>query len=525
MKKTISFIFAVLAVAVLSAAARPSLDGRAVVADDGEMPNGLFAKTIGYLPGDSVTVTNPANGSSVDVLILGSIDASEGVAILLSPQSADRLGIQKDANVQVKITKRTGSLDENVSGTAVLAQEDAADDYTGYESMEETESELPKDADAEDALAEADNMENDGFIASADEEDSSYIEDGNEENFADDSALSESEGEALSVSEVPEAEAVPVPELAPEEVLASIDPEPASAEDQVSPEQETDSEENQLSPEQEIDSAEEIVSSEPVPPAEREAGIDDPKPLEDALAEVVEEDEISPVQDEIPSGPAAFASDDGVASADEADDASSEELFTDAAPELDENSYIGRADDEPASNEENPAVALDAPSSEYAPIVLIPSEPYPPENAEEDKSEKGERENDAVSPVVENVQNEGSLQEVSESEHSVPDAVQRAVVAGTSLSSSEKDIEYYVKTENELETGKYYLQIASLGKKENIERVLEKYADKYPVVLIKLGSGNIYRVLVGPLSVDEYGMIKERFVSYGYKDAFLRKIK
>ena len=122
MKKIISFTVTVFTVATLFAAARPSLDGRALVADSGAMPKGLFARTIGYLPGDSVAVTNPATGSTVDVLILGAIDPTEGVAILLSPEAADKLQIKKDSNVQVKITKRAGSLDEAVSGTAMLAE-------------------------------------------------------------------------------------------------------------------------------------------------------------------------------------------------------------------------------------------------------------------------------------------------------------------------------------------------------------------------------------------------------------------
>ena len=32
-------------------------------------------------------------------------------------------------------------------------------------------------------------------------------------------------------------------------------------------------------------------------------------------------------------------------------------------------------------------------------------------------------------------------------------------------------------------------------------------------------------VLIGPLSVDEYGTVVARFKSYGFKDAFIRKIK
>ena len=122
MKKLTLFILTIFTVATLFAAARPSLDGRAVVADSGTMPRGLFARTVGYLPGDSVTVTNPATGSAVDVLVLGAIDPSEGVAILLSPEAAEGLRIKPNSNVQVKLTKRSGSLDENANGSAVLSE-------------------------------------------------------------------------------------------------------------------------------------------------------------------------------------------------------------------------------------------------------------------------------------------------------------------------------------------------------------------------------------------------------------------
>ena len=33
------------------------------------------------------------------------------------------------------------------------------------------------------------------------------------------------------------------------------------------------------------------------------------------------------------------------------------------------------------------------------------------------------------------------------------------------------------------------------------------------------------QMLVGPLTMDEYAVVLERFKSYGFKDAFLRKIK
>ena len=85
------FIFSLLIISLTAtlafATSKPSLDGRAVVAEEGVLPAGLFAKTVGYLPGDSVSVTNPATGITINVLILGSIDPSAGVAILLSPES------------------------------------------------------------------------------------------------------------------------------------------------------------------------------------------------------------------------------------------------------------------------------------------------------------------------------------------------------------------------------------------------------------------------------------------------------
>ena len=70
MKRFFCKILLVCLTACLFAAARPSLDGRAVVADRGDMPEGLFAKTVGYLPGDSVSVTNPTSGITIEILVL-----------------------------------------------------------------------------------------------------------------------------------------------------------------------------------------------------------------------------------------------------------------------------------------------------------------------------------------------------------------------------------------------------------------------------------------------------------------------
>ena len=125
MKKLFNLL-TVLFAGVFIASASRSLDGRAIVAESGVLPSGLFAKTVGYLPGDSINITNPSNGQAIEILVIGSLDPSEGVAVLLSPEAAQSLNIKKNSNMLVKLTKRSGELDENSNGSCILTQSNAA---------------------------------------------------------------------------------------------------------------------------------------------------------------------------------------------------------------------------------------------------------------------------------------------------------------------------------------------------------------------------------------------------------------
>ena len=138
MKNKIKNIFKILVVTagcLMFASFSPSLDGRAVVVDDGVFPQGLFAKTVGYLPGDIITVTNIAGDATVDILVIGALDPSEGVAIMLSPEAAQAMGIEKGSNNIVKITKRSGQ-DERVYGNAVISKSAAEIDDWDDESFD-----------------------------------------------------------------------------------------------------------------------------------------------------------------------------------------------------------------------------------------------------------------------------------------------------------------------------------------------------------------------------------------------------
>ena len=81
-----------------------------------------------------------------------------------------------------------------------------------------------------------------------------------------------------------------------------------------------------------------------------------------------------------------------------------------------------------------------------------------------------------------------------------------------------------VNSEKDLIRNSYYVQIATMRDDANILEVVNKYGNNYPITIVQL-SNNSKQILIGSLSMDEYAVVLERFKSYGYKDAFLRKIR
>lgn len=500
MKKILSLVFAVFTVATIFAAARPSVDGRAVVCEEGEMPKGLFAKTIGYLPGDSVTVTNPANGTTVDVLVLGSIDSGEGVAILLSSEAAEKLLIKKDSNVQVKITRRTGSIDESVSGTAVLAEESEEN-----VSEPETEQNIAETEESQNSveLEEAETPVEENKISESDSEitecetpveDTKTVELENTEPVEENTG-SEAESEVLEEkpedienenSEVFDADSFDEEAEAPadeqkEDLSESVETEELS-------EPEDTNTENSPEPSEE-DNSEKIDA--PAPEAQKEPE-----------GEIVDEKEPENLETEEDSaGPESFSEDienvETETNSDVTEDKEQSEHFESEALSEVENTEIS----------ESAPLAETTAAEEYAPIVLTPSALNPPETEENENIEEESRDE-------------------PQKEVFVPEQAEEKVESSAAEENAEiSDFESFVTTDAELKKGMYYLQIATLSNEENVANLTEKYGKKYPLALIKQENKNAYRVLVGPLNADEFGMIKERFESYGFKDAFLRKIK
>lgn len=483
MRKIFTVVCAVLLSGLVLTSFSPSLDGRAVVADDGVMPQGVFAKTVGYLPGDSISVTNLAKKTNVDILVIGALDPSEGVAILLSPEAASLLGIERGGNNVVKITKRSGQLDETVNGTAVIGDapvtvetdaeepetepaeeipesyaEETGDKEPEAELAEETdepaaEAETPSEAVPEYVLVPEDEIPPEEEAAKAADEEAEPVE---ESVIPDDIAE--------NTADLEECEPEPVEENSLPEESADVSEETA------------DSEESEPEP---VDSDE--FSEEDIVPSEEYTEDDllyntEPETDEPQLEEKVEEEDIvalEPYDEEQPETECAEPEEGAL----EPESSSLEEALPIAEPT--------------ESRGETPADEAEEETEEYEAIVLVPSEPNPPLESES-----------AEAPAEENA----------------------APIESTPVIADDF-ARYTVPSLKDLESGKYYIQIGVYSEKANIRSVLDSYAENYPIVLVPLSNGKGTQIMVGPLTVDEYGTVLNRFKSYGFKDAFLRKIR
>ncbi|MCQ2584164.1 MAG: SPOR domain-containing protein [Treponema sp.] len=531
--KLIAKFAVVLAVCTLFASFSPSLDGRAVVADEGQFPEGLFAKTVGYLPGDVLSVTNISGNATVDILVIGALDSSEGVAIMLSPEAAKAVGIEKNSNNIVKITKRTGQ-DERVFGTAVIAK--SGDTPVAVEEEKPapvTEETVPVEeesapVDEETSQPEAAFEESAAVEAETEEAQEEFFEEPADEEFTDE--------------EFTEEELAPAEEEAPE-AEAFTDEAPEDFEEEAEEEAYSDDGADEYVEE---DSEEELESEayEEEAPADFEEETEEETEDDSFLEE--DEEEFTDPEEELDGeayeeeAPADFEEESEETFEEESDDFAEEELEEEQAPESEFIEAEGLESLESESEEESevepevePETAVEEEelaadeeteeyeeeTEEYDAIVLVPADDFPPvkESVAAPVVEEDEVEVVDETPAVEETPAEELVAEV------IPAPVESVVVPAPKPAD---DFEKYtVGSLSDLISGKYYIQIAVLRDKANIEEIINKYGKHYPIVLVPTASGTAKQVMVGPLSIDEYGTVLARFKANGFKDAFLRKIK
>ena len=574
MKKILSGVLAITLCASVFADSSNSIDGTISVAGRGDMPSGLFGKAAGYLPGDTVSITNPTTGITLQILNLGTLDASDGVALLLSQESAEKLGVVEKSDTQVKLAPRSGYFDQSVSGAAVLSRI-GNEDSTKTEKVEEktqvaevsdvvetpvmeNSTDVPVENIAAEEVAEApvENIAAEEVAEAPVETESSEVADNSfleTKNAVEQASPAEVHPEEIMESAVAEEitsedplfdnEAASVTHvsaediLVPEEPAAEITDSPVESEEVAEAPVEEAFEADELSPVENELAADESVPE--VAAVEPEAEIEEEEsPVEEVAESPVEEafeaDELSPVEMELAAdesvpevaavepeaeieeeaSPVEEVAESPVEEAFEADELSpvEKELAADEpVPEVaaEENSVDEEVAEIPAESEvvaeafeadelepvasvvdtkesEPEVAAVETEGEDYSPIVLVPAEPVPAENS--------------LEAVVEE-----KIEEV------------KPVMAEVNLKSF---TDYIVDSENDLRKNSYYVQFATLGDEKNIESTISKY-NKYPLILVPNGKG-AYKIMVGPLTVDEFGAVQAKFKSFGYKDAFVK---
>lgn len=377
MKKSLCYVLiALLSCTVFALSVNPSMDGRAVVADNGVFPpGGYYGRAPGYLPGDTVIVTNHTNGFSIDVLILGSYDAYEGIAILLSPEAAEKLQILKGKDVYVKVQKKQPIPYEEAVATSrnkKITEKQAIDtDKDSSVLPGETEKLLNDVVSSNKTVTETEDVIPYEDVESLDENtENPEIAENTEE------VLSEVENPELAILEeqdnenkeelIPESESIitenPVAEEIPEESieLADIEEETELSENDIivveNPEEETLEEVASTEDDMEVVSSEEVAKLEETP--EEEIVLAEPE-------EFVESELInSPVFEEVA----------------EVEPKPTEEIVEVVEPELNENQVVL---DEPQYEEYNAEDVIELPeNTEVAENTEIPEE-IPVENIEE----------------------------------------------------------------------------------------------------------------------------------------------
>lgn len=468
MKKLFSGLLVFLLAVTMFADSKDVVEGVIEVADEGKFPAGHFGQAAGYLPGDSIFVSNPATGVTLQFLNLGTLDSAEGVAVLLSKESAKTLGLDKDKNVRCKLNMRYGSFDESVVGQAVIDESDAArmNDKKENAELAKADVEVPAEEKAAEPVA-------------VEEIPAETVE-----------AVAAETVEAVAEETVP---AAGVPLIEEEEIAEeTVEDIPAETEEAVAVA---------------VESEEEIVEDYEMDDedfAGTKKAVEAPSPAE--IAEVEEEKENT--AEEIVAAEA--VTEEAVNEEAVTEEAVTEETIAEEVPAEEKTAPV--VEESVLAEVETKAVEEEivAEDEEYAPIVLVPTEKVVPETTPaetvEIESTMSSREETAVSVVP-----------VAESA-----AENKIEVAETRTASPKTSFEkYIVESESLLPKNRWYVQIASYGNVENIEKTVSKYS-KYPLNLVPNGKG-AYRVIVGPLNEDEYASVLKKFKAFGFKDAFLRK--
>ncbi len=528
MKKIACLLLSVSLFSFLFAATpRTYTFGKVQVAQNNELPSGYFAKAQHYLPGDNISISNPDTGMEINVLNLGTLPESEDTVLLLAPEAASRLGIDYSSSLQVKISPRPGNFDEIASGTAVLSYGAVASNTVDDSRLsgtagrasadEEPEADLsavtkpsPREEDSgKSALSlifPPEVLEQLGTSSSSRAADEQEEQDSLEERSGPAVAKVSSADESDILESKDVVDMDPAGSLPPasEGGIIVVDSDSSSAKTprvvtEVKPRGTAKKEEPAKVSPLVSDNAEELVAAEelaPVPSREMPPAVTTkPEPVQPPEDLAVFDDTIFDVSSRLPDGSI-------VEYEEEEYTEESDITLIPTIPLVPEYNPAYAVKEKPKAKAKPESAPAAKPAVASAPVPTAPSPvASAPASAKAAEAEKPKpKKEETVAP---------------------PAAPAVAAVTPASHAGGVSDVDAKIVEEKNLPKG-YYIQIATTSTKDGAEKLLKKHK-KYPLLLVPFASREGYKVLVGPLSADEYGAVLTKFKAFGYKDAFVKK--
>ena len=495
----------------LAAFAQQNWQGTAAVARSGEFDApGLFAASNAFAENTKILVQNAQTGQSVQVTVSQRIPGSASVFLLLSEAAGKQIGLTGSQLIRVKASV-VSTLGTDLSDT--LQEEAYSSDPDLNPPLSVSEQQLrSSDAEAapvepEQAAAVSEAVEEEPLAAAV-------------EQPAEAAEVAAAQEQSTEAQEQPPAE--PLPEELPEEesvveIAQAATVTPAASEP--TPEEKRLQELTDRIPQKQLympPRQQDVYALAPEGPAEEleEAAEEEIAAAEPTAEQASEVEEQPPVEEPAEEQAEVVEAAEAVAEA-EQQPAQPTEIVEEGPPEV---SMPGlEAEEEPlevalpgpeAAEPEKPSpegTRLPAPE-EQPPLTMAPEEPP-----------TGEIEETAV---VEEV-----AEQPAEELAAVEEAVEEEAEAEIAMAAAPA-AEQPVLTET-LPSRTYFVQLGAYSTRNLAEKLAGDLTHSYSVTILPSSAGGrlFYKVLVGPLNVDESGTLLYQFRSSGFKDAFIQYVE
>jgi len=498
-------------------------DGSAVAGGFGDFPgDGLYGACNSFPRDTSVTLTNLENGKTVTITITKGID-NPGVFIALSPKAAEELGMRSGSAARIRAVAITAS-QADTSLPSARAGETADPDFNpkvyvdrekaavrAAASSTPSEAPVPGPAMAAAPEAAAPPVESPAVASPA-------------VPLGNDTAL----------AELPEARAPPLPEgeasKAPE-MLGGALPEPAK------PAGEEPGLADPARP-----SEEEIATAEGshAPETSAQGDAAEPMPAPEELPELILSRVVAP-SDQPPQPLLAEAE---APALEESSESQPEELTLEHpsyAAQVEEPKLAEAAPLEPTSASEAPAGIADNLPDTAPPVPEELGEPETASPSESIAAEQPKPIEPGLAPAEAAPPGSSELSVVlepaaprppqAEEKPAAPGVAAAPGPAATPVETQPKAPAVPIAAPSSvpllkgLAKGSVYVQIGVYGSNESLKTAIGGFRSTYPLAIESLttkAGGAAFRLLVGPLSRDEGGVVLLRIRSLGFKDAYLK---